>query len=291
MIRSPAHLRRRSTIAALAAVVALGVIAAMSPGTSSAWQAKITNGTNSAASASYFTCAGADAADRGSALFQYPLNEASGAARAVDVASGTGSGTYPGTYYGSMTTTTTSPIACTRDTGGAYTLNGSSSYVIAPPQIVNPTTFSLEVWFKTTVAQGKLIGFGNSATGSSGQYDRHLYLTSGGVVNFGIYSGGTKVLTSAAGYSDGTWHHVVGSISPTAGMVLWVDGKNVASNTGFTTPENTTGYWHIGFDNLGGWPNTAAPYYFSGGMRWAAVYKTVLTPSQVADHYNAGRAG
>ncbi|CAN00085.1 hypothetical protein DOU17_01205 [Clavibacter michiganensis subsp. michiganensis] len=77
-------------------------------------------------------------------------------------------------------------------------------------------------------------------------------------------------------------------MSPTAGMTLWLDGRQVAANTSFRAAENTTGWWRIGYDNLDTWP-AAGNRYFTGSMRYAAVYSTTLTATQIQNHYNAGR--
>ncbi len=186
-----------------------------------------------------------------------------------------------------MTSDTTSSRACSRDTGGAYVLDGSDSVTNAL-QAQGPATFSTEVWFKTTVKGGKLIGFGNSQAGSSSAYDRHTYVSTTGQLSFGTYNGGYQTITSSANVADGAWHHVVATMSPSTGMTLYLDGARVAQNTGFTAPESNSGYWRIGYDNTSGWPN-AGSAYFVGSMRFAAVYKTALTATQVQHHYNAGR--
>ena len=50
-----------------------------------------------------------------------------------------------------------------------------------------PTSLSIEAWFKTTSTDGgKIVGFGNSSTGNSGSYDRHIYLDGSGRVTFGV---------------------------------------------------------------------------------------------------------
>ncbi|WP_235425974.1 LamG domain-containing protein [Clavibacter michiganensis] len=280
----PRRAPRLAAIAASVSAVALGAVLLLAPGTNGAYTAKITNTNNSAASsAAFFTCSSAFAADRANALFAYPLNEASGSTTAVDAATGT----YPGTYRGGMTSDTTSTRACPRDSGGAYVLDGTD-FVTNSLQAQGPATFSTEVWFKTTVKGGKLIGFGNSQTGSSSAYDRHTYISTTGQLAFGTYNGGYQTITSAANVADGAWHHVVATMSPGTGMTLYLDGARVAGNTGFTAPESNTGFWRIGYDNLSGWPN-AGSNYFVGSMRFAAVYKTALTAAQVKAHSDAGR--
>jgi hypothetical protein len=268
-----------------AALLGLLVLAESTPSTTSGYVAKITNATNSGATAQYFSCTTAEAADKANAYFQYYLNQASGSTTAVDSSNAANTGS----YQGSMTTSTATPLACSRDTGGAYALNGTTSYVSTLKQYANPTTFSVEVWFKTTVAAGKLIGFGNAITGSSSQYDRHLYIETTGKLDFGSYNGGIQVLSTPGTVTDGTWHHVVGTMSASTGMKLYLDGALVSSNAAYTTPENSTGYWRVGYDNLNAWRNQGTQYFFTGQLRYAAAYSVVLTATQVQNHWAAGQ--
>ncbi|MFW8745054.1 LamG domain-containing protein [Mesorhizobium japonicum] len=268
------------------ALALLGALAfsAVTPLTASAYVAKITNSVNTGATASYFSCSAAEAADKANAYFQYYLNEASGALTAVDSSNSVNTGT----YRGSMTTSTATPIACPRDSGGAYSLNGTTSYVSTSRIYTNPTSFSIEAWFKTTVAAGKLVGWGNARTGASSSFDRHLYIETTGKLDFGTYSGATQVVTSPAAVNDGKWHHAVGTLSASTGMRLYLDGSLVASNASYTAAENDTGYWRVGYDSLSGWPNSGSGY-FSGQLRYAAAYSIVLSQTQVQNHFAAGR--
>ena len=277
---------RRPVLITATAVALLSASALLAPATSGGYLAKVTNTTNTAGTAqSFSTCASALAIDKSNALFSYQLTEPSGSTTATDYASGS----YPGTYRGTMTSSPATPTACPRDTGGTYVLNGSTNYVSAPVSVINPTTFSLELWFKTTVAGGKLIGFGNQLTGASTNYDRHLYFSSTGNIIFGVYNGATNTIVSPLSYNDGLWHQAVATFSGTTGMTLYMDGKNVVANATYTTAQNFTGNWRIGYDNLNGWPSAGSNYFFTGSMRFAAVYTTVLTASQITNHFTAGQ--
>ena len=280
------HLRDGRVIAAVLVLglVVVALLNAFSP-TRSAYSARITNSGNSAATAPYFTCTAAVGADTTNALFAYRLTEATGASTATDWSGKSANGT----YQGSMTATTPSPNACPRDTGSSYQLNGSTSFVSTPRSYTNPTAFSEEVWFKTTVAGGMLIGFGSNQVAASGQHDRQLYLNTAGQLVFGTYSGTTQVVTSPKTYTDGVWHHVVATLSAGTGMRLYADGVLVASNTAFTAAEPYTGYFRIGYDTVSGWPGQPSNFFFTGSMRYAAVYSTVLSATQVANHAAAGR--
>ncbi|TCK66155.1 LamG domain-containing protein [Curtobacterium sp. PhB136] len=266
------------------ALVAVVLLAQFAP-TRSAFSAKVTDSSNTAGTAKDFTCSGAIDDDLTGAVFAYKLGEATGAKTAVDW-SGKGAN---GTYQGTMTAATPSPNACPRDPGSSYVLNGGTSFVSTPTAVKNPTTFSEEVWFKTTVAGGLLIGFGSNQVAVSGQHDRQIYLNTSGQLVFGAYNNAVQVVTSPASYNDGAWHHVVSTMSAATGMRLYADGVLVASNTAYTLPENATGYWRVGYDTTTGWPGTANNYSFTGSMRYAAVYSTVLSQTQVTNHYVSSR--
>jgi len=280
------HLRDGRVVAALL-VLALAVVVMLNQfaPTRSAYSASVANPGNTAATAPYFTCTGAVAADASGALFAYDLDEPTNARTAADSSGRNAAGTYQGT----MTATTPNPTACPRDGGPAYTLNGTNAFVSTPKSYVNPTTFSEEVWFRTTVAGGMLIGFGGSQVATSGQHDRQVYINTAGQLVFGSYNGTTQVVTSPRAVTDGAWHHVVATMSPTNGMRLYLDGTLASSNTAFRSPENYTGYFRIGYDTISGWPGAPANFYFTGSMRYAAVYSTELSATQVANHNAAGR--
>jgi hypothetical protein len=110
-----------------------------------------------------------------------------------------------------------------------------------------------------------------------------------GQLSFGVYDGGaTHVVTSAAAYNDSTWHLATATFSGTAGMTLYVDGVQVGRDATSKTAQNFTGYWRIGYDSLGGWPNAPTSSYFMGAVAHAAVFPTVLSAAEVAAQYGAG---
>ncbi|NKF34203.1 LamG domain-containing protein, partial [Pseudomonas sp. BGM005] len=81
---------------------------------------------------------------------------------------------------------------------------------ISQKSFVNPAVYSTEAWFKTTTnSGGKIIGFGNGATGNSSSYDRHVYMTDAGRLVFGTWTGQTNTITTDGTYNNGQWHHVV----------------------------------------------------------------------------------
>jgi PKD repeat protein len=164
----------------------------------------------------------------------------------------------------------------------------SSSNIGSVNKVSQPQRFSIEGWFKTTTAAGKLFGFGSSQSGNSSSYDRHVYFSSNGALNFGVYTNKTNVIRSGGGYADGQWHYVVATMDPTSGMALYVDGVQVASGAN-RYAQVYDGYWRIGSDSVSSWPNATSSSYFVGDVDEFAVYGTALTPAQVANHYAVGK--
>lgn len=303
--------RRRPAVllTALAVLAALvGSLTTMS--TSSAFTAKVKNSTNTAATAPYFTCIGADTAPAdGSTFFVYPLSDRN----TPDVLDASGNSGRTGTFNGTSTTATGAPGSifrgvepgpCPRDPAqansvknGSIRLAGSNNDgYISGPNVTqnNPTTFTVELWFNTTTTRGgKLIGFGNKRNGATASdaasinYDRHIYMNNSGQLYFGVYPDRPVTVNTTTSYNDGKWHLATATLS-SAGMRLYIDGE-IADSDPNTAAQNYTGYWRIGWDRLAGWPDLPTSDYFAGSVAYAAVYNNLaLTPAQVRGHYLAG---
>ena len=200
----------------------------------------------------------------------WKLDETSGTVAADDSGAGR-TGTYVSATLGGAS-------ALVDGAGKSVTFNGSTSRVntASTTAIAGPNVYSVELWFKTnTTRGGKLIGFGDSQTGTSSNYDRHLYLTNAGNVVYGDYNGTTSVIQSAGTYRNNQWHYVVGTTGPN-GMRLYVDGVLVGQNT-VTTAQGYNGFWKVGGDNLSGWPNRPTSDNYSGSIDEVAVYEKALS--------------
>lgn len=166
----------------------------------------------------------------------------------------------------------------------AFAFDGSNDKVYSDRRVLVGDTYSIETWFRTTTIRGgKLIGFGNNTTRNSSRYDKHIYMTNSGQLIFGAYNGAARTVMTPLAYNDGKWHHVVGT-QGTGGMNLYVDGKRIGGN-GYTGHEKYLGYWHVGGDQIGGWPYRPTSNYFAGQLDETAVYPTVLSATQVAGHH------
>jgi len=180
------------------------------------------------------------------------------------------------------------PGAIVGDSNTAVRLDGVNDLVSTMSSFSNPQSLSVELWFKTTTTSGgKLIGFGNSQLGTSGTYDRHVYMTTAGKLVFGVWVGHAETITSPSSYNNGSYHHLVATLGG-GGMALYVDGALVGTNpTASAQPYN--GYWRVGGDNLNGWPSQPPSTFFAGTVDEAAVYTSALTADDVATHFSHGQ--
>ncbi len=150
-----------------------------------------------------------------------------------------------------------------------------------------PSTYSTEVWFKTTTTTGgKLIGFGNNPKDLSGNYDRHVYMTDDGRLVAGANGNGIRTAASSKSYNDGQWHQAVATLGGN-GLALYVDGALVARDSGARGGQAFDGYWKVGGDNTAWWPSAPTSNGFAGTIDDVSVYPAELTRAQVAAHYTA----
>lgn len=217
----------------------------------------------------------------------YRLDEASGAS-AADSSGNNRTGTY-------------TSVAAYRETGAlpgnpgyAVRYGASSGRMVAGGNaLTDPTTFSVELWFKTTsAAGGKLIGFENSRNQTSTLWDREAVLRTDGKV---AYLGGfstNKLLVSPTALNDGKWHHLVVTSVSAGGSnqtsVMYVDGSAVVSGTTTKASSGYTGWWRVGYGQV---PLLGSGYPLTGNLTASvddvAIYTTQLSAARVAAHYAA----
>ncbi|WP_209559687.1 signal peptidase I [Frigoribacterium sp. PvP032] len=271
-----------STLAVAGLVGGLALTLVVSGGAGAAFSSQAANKTSNFSSAAAYDCLMPAVTD--SPVFSYGYNEASGTAALDSSATGRA-----GTLSGGVTR-----VAGACGSSPYVTLNGTSGQVTTnAPAVAAPTAFTVESWINlpTNSAGGKIIGFGNQATGMSGQYDRQLWASGTGVITFGTYNGGTKTVSTTKTYRDGAWHHVAGTVTTAGVMTLYVDGAVVGTQTN-AVGEPTNGYWRVGYDNLAGWPNipaSSANYFFGGSLDDTAAYNTALSAATITQHVKNGR--
>ncbi len=230
---------------------------------------------------------------------------------AADTSGNGRTGTYNSTWTKSQVGALTdqAPNLAAKETSAAGpAANTSCIYTTSATgmAVPGPMTYSEVIWFKTTsTTGGKLIGLENNRTGVSdssgagGQYDRMLYMDTNGEIWFGVWTGAATAIHSVAGLNDGNWHMATATMSTTTGMVLYIDGKLVATNANTTSETETkASFWRVGCGNLAGWgadwTGASAPgnsgadnlnYPFNGSLDEATVWFSTLTATQVAFLY------
>lgn len=203
-------------------------------------------------------------------VFYYRLDEGSGS-----TANDSGIRSAAGAYVNTVGRSATGAIA--GNTAARFTGSG----FVRSAAYYDPGNYSAQAWFRSNSSSGgQIIGFGNSATGTSSVSDRQVVMTDTGQIAFN--SGGSTVTTDAE-YNDDAWHHVVAT-QGASGMKLYVDGSMVGSSSR-AVGRVLTGYWRIGSDNVNGLSSSNG---FVGMIDEVAVHDRVLTGSEIVSTYLAG---
>lgn len=152
---------------------------------------------------------------------------------------------------------------------------------------VNPTTFTLECWFRVGPGQfGPLIGLASTTNTYTGTTtDKVLYIDSGGRLSFAVKPTTPVTLRTTARFDDSTWHYVAASVGA-GGTRLYVDGEPALSDPS-TASMSLAGYWRWGGIQMTGLPNAPANDRLVGTLDEVAIYPTQLSDQQVAWNYYA----
>lgn len=149
---------------------------------------------------------------------------------------------------------------------------------------VGASDFSVEGWLRMSTAVDDTWA-GKKGSGSSGSW-WHVGVTddSGhlGQVRATIKAGSvTRSAYSTVRVDDGAWHHVVVRFDRDTGLDFYVDGAPAGSTAGaMTSSIATTANFMVG--RAGGMT------YFRGDLDEIAFYRTLLSPSRIAAHYQKG---
>ena len=184
--------------------------------------------------------------------------------------------------------TSSAPLVFNQISINALRFSGGNDYVgVAHNTNLNSLPFTATAWFLTTNNSPAFQGIVNKYIDSSG--NGWALILQGGHLRGFYYAGGGANLaidaTSAGLVSDGSWHHAALVVDNIGGK-LYLDGAQVGSGT-----------WTVGAQV----PITTAPlligryysaaYPFSGIIDEVTVWKTALTPAQIAADMNAPLTG
>ena len=161
-----------------------------------------------------------------------------------------------------------------------------SNHLNTTNQFSPPQTFSLSGWFKTSSTSGGVImGYADSQMNiDPTNYDRHVYMSNDGKLNFGVYDGALRIVTSASAYNNGAWHHFAATFSAND-QKLYVDGAQVASSTAANFAQGHSGYWRIGNMKMDGWSTNQE--HWDGELDDIAFFDAVLTSTDVSTIYGS----
>jgi signal peptidase I len=277
----------RSAAVGAVVVTALAITAGSVPSASATFTARSRN------SASSFTVAGAltqpyVAAVQGDDPQFFWLLDAKSGTVASDFSGNNRAGTYFGVdAYGL-------PGALPNNPGTAVRLGGGSDRIVEDgPARWAPSSFTAELWFKTTDT-GKLIGFESSREATSSRFDRTLHLDTSGRLVYGAWdTDGTMPVRSTRSYADGAWHHVAVSVASQTVLGvpyqstarIYADGVKVAEgNTTVASPY--PGWWRVGYGSMPsgpGFPGASIDMTVDA----VAVYNTALSQTDVVDHWSS----
>ena len=190
-------------------------------------------------------------------------------------------GSYTGTWSGSPSLN--QPGALSSDSNGSVKLNGSNQYGNVPSAsgLSKSNNFTLELWFKRAGGTGTLQALaGKPLTTATKSENYAIWLTTGNKVEFQVGNGTSKsqVLDSSGTITDTTnWHHIVATFASGV-MKLYVDnGSPTTVTAAFTAAGTNTSTFDIG--------RAGTANYFNGLLDEMALYGSVLTATQVNDHY------
>ncbi|MCW2765513.1 MAG: signal peptidase [Nocardioides sp.] len=212
----------------------------------------------------------------------YHLDEASGASMA-DSSSNGRTGTYASVSSYRL------PDGLPNNAGYAVGLNGATGRLISGGTTLNnPTTFSVELWFKTTTtAGGKVLGFESTKNATSPLFDRHVFMRPDGRLVYGGWTGPSPaLLTTPSAYNNGVWHHLVLTASGLS-ATMYVDGVGVVTGSPTRVLIPYSGWWRVGYGTLPTGTGYPASANFVGSFDNVAVYQTALPAARVAAHYAA----
>lgn len=188
------------------------------------------------------------------------------------------------------------------ENGGAIKFDGSNDYVSINSYFGSGfypwvTSFSVNLWFKTTTSGGTIFGQQNTlAPSSATKYVPAIYINSNGKLVTSCFSGSSvnDVQTSSSVVADGLWHNVVVTYSAvtavafsgTGDYTTYLDGVSLGTVTKTQIAYNSYQYYYnLGGGKSFGWPGSNGDY-FNGSLGYFSfyVYRT-LTSSEVLENY------
>jgi hypothetical protein len=159
----------------------------------------------------------------------------------------------------------------------AYYFNDAVSYMATSIPFTNIDTFTLAFWFNTdSRTGGRIAGFSDTREDMSGLKDKHVYMTTGGLVYFGILDKSTNnaVVRSVMSYNDGSWHFAA-AVYASNKMSLTIDDE-LAGETNNVAALSYPGYWRLGWEVMNMWPGEPETYTLKAIIDDVRIYNRAL---------------
>jgi hypothetical protein len=180
-------------------------------------------------------------------------------------------------------------------TSGAYSFNGTSSYISVPDNAalrLSDTSFTLNAWVKIAAynsSYGSVI-LSKRITGANNGWNMSVTgaLSSPnptGVLSYGPGGGSTNAFgTTVIGLN--TWHMVTSTYSygDSQKLRIYIDGVLSGTTSGISEANaSITALLYIGADN----PSIGSSYFFNGSLNDIRIYSRAVTPTEINQLYNA----
>jgi hypothetical protein len=191
---------------------------------------------------------------------------------------------------GTLTTTGSVLPQYSTANGGSLLFDGASNYVtLGNSKFQYQDTFTVESFFNFPSIPNNP---GSACDARypviyNHDYGYNLMMTNSGSILWQIYNTvSTNATVATSGSQVGQWTHAVGYKSGTT-MGFYVNGNLVGTNTLTTNAVYYVNYPFVigGFGLCG--PNR---FYATGNIASVKVYNRVLSPSEIAQNYNATKA-
>lgn len=171
--------------------------------------------------------------------------------------------------------------------GNGVQLDGSNDYISTASLINNPQNLTIETWFHTSSAAGrKIVGFERSQTGSSTNYDRHLWIGTDGILRSGANDGTADIAMGTATRHNSTWHYAAATIDDANNNLRLYENGTLSRTIANNNAEIFNGYWRIGAFRLGGWPQ-GGDGYFPGRVDEVRISSAVRSASWINAQYRS----
>lgn len=175
----------------------------------------------------------------------------------------------------------------------SLSFDGSNDFLTTTYTPSNSTAFSYSFWTKSSDITNSMSWMATSPFSGNGGGFR--VITPSGTKAFYVLvaNGAGQYLNNNVGGTDaslavrdGSWHHLVFSISGTA-IKIWIDGGSGGSPT--HTDTSTVSYvGNVTQPLIIGRNGGHSSYYFNGGLDEIATFEYELSATQVANIYNSG---